>query len=421
MGSLLIQYEINDVDQGLMLCDLNPFMTQANCMKAVNYTLGGVLDYHIYHNEDPDSPDYLIIGSLSSNSHYSLIRFFKDVSKTELFSNFRYVSEISASTLSSTRFTLDAMELFGSFLIFSNQTSLFLLDIEDYIDQPQWFTPKQVRVLCLNRLIENLSGGMNTEIDNIIDIHIEETCQEHLSVYIFTRWFGIIMLEVNKLSFYSNKWKTDPIMPTEASKNLNNNQESILDNFYAKGDSNYSIVAAARILSNYYDYDYTDMLYAVNNKMMGVLLRLRFEGGYHIYTLRIYNLLTHSSSIVYIDKMFPTINECKSILVEDDQHKSGIINFKMLCDSSIYLIDVSEKAEVIVNTKHSFWDNSSNKLMINVSQSNVFVNDTKSIIIDLTIRKEHVIEGGSPYLVGTITVISTLIISLLIVRFGLKE
>lgn len=103
------------------------------------------------------------------------------------------------------------------------------------------------------------------------------------------------MLEVNKSSFYSEQWRRVPIRSqheiltyssaspdyqsqgTHSTSEINPEMSLGLD---------FKLIADGRILFNYYDFDYNGILYAVNSSMMGMLIRMQFEGGYHIYVFR---------------------------------------------------------------------------------------------------------------------------------------
>jgi hypothetical protein len=214
--------------------------------------------------------------------------------------------------------------MFDRFLVFTNHTALYVMDMEEYIASPKWFTPKQIRLLCLEWLIRQYSGNMYTEINNIVGIRLEDTCEEHLTVFIFTENEGIIMLEINKASFYSDRWHNDPLFDHGVNADPSNYF------LYQSGGKNYSIIADGRLLQNYYDLSYTNILYDVNYKMMGMLIRIDFGKGYHIYIFRCINLMTQIKSMVYFDKPIPQTDECKSIFIEDDDLKDGIVTFTIL-------------------------------------------------------------------------------------------
>lgn len=327
-GTAVVQYLINGCEELIKFCDVHPD-SPPNCNQPVNYPLGHILDYFMYSTGNETKKDYFIIGSYSIQSHYSLIRFFEDVSCPDCRPDFRYIGEISASTLDSPKFCLDSLTMFSHFLIFTNHTSLFVLDMEDYIDSPQWFTPKQVREVSIDDLLRQYSGNMYKEAINITDIHIEETCLEHLTMYIFTQKYGILMLEINKISFYSERWHKDHIRVLDGSQL--DNPTSVSDSYkYKLGSGNYKIIADGRLLMNYYEFDYTNILYAVNTNMMGMLIKIEYEGGYHMYMFRCVNLMTHSRSMVYFDYPLPKVNECKSIFIEDEKRNDGVITFVIL-------------------------------------------------------------------------------------------
>ena len=97
------------------------------------------------------------------------------------------------------------------------------------------------------------------------------------------------MLEINKASFYSERWRREPLRTQYDSSNKSQHKEtptvSELNEEMGLG-LDYNLIADGRMLFNYYDFDYNGILYAVNSIMMGMLIRMQFEGGYHIYVFR---------------------------------------------------------------------------------------------------------------------------------------
>ena len=424
-GTVVVQYQINGQEEVIQFCAVNEAMIDAQCFQPFQYPLGEILNYFIYQSEDSYYPgNYFIVGSLSRGSHFSLIRFFKDIAGLGSSPDYQYIGQISASTLDSPRFCLDSLTMFDHFLIFTNHTALFIMNIDEYIDSPRWFTPKQVRIVCLQDLISEYSNGMYKEIDHVADIHIEETCQEHLSVYIFISTYGIMMIEVNKASFYSERWHYDPLKLSGSSENLTLDSHNFKPSeryLYEDGGVDYKIIADGRLLHNYYDRDLSGVLHAVNNKMMGMLIKVDFEGGYHIYMFRVLNLLTNKNSIVHFDKIYENINEWKSIFIEDEELDDGIVTFTMLCDSAILKVDVSEKTEMILNTHHHYWKNPHNKMMINITQPDAFVLEPSQILLEIEVHKEPDLVQSTPYVGGSLIILSILIVSGLMFKFYLKE
>lgn len=80
LGTVVVQYQINGQEEVIQFCPLNSTMNEVKCMKPFQYPLGIILNYFVYQSEDASHEDYFIVGSQSQGSHFSLIRFFKDVS-----------------------------------------------------------------------------------------------------------------------------------------------------------------------------------------------------------------------------------------------------------------------------------------------------------------------------------------------------
>lgn len=102
-GTMFVQYVVNGEEEIIEMCNVD-WRKEPQCKLAINYPLGQIIEYFIYDSRDRTKPYYLIVGSISRNSHYSLIRVFEDVSNDNQDSEFRYMSEISASVLNSPKF-----------------------------------------------------------------------------------------------------------------------------------------------------------------------------------------------------------------------------------------------------------------------------------------------------------------------------
>ena len=288
LGTMFILYQMNEEDEIIKMCDVDPGKPP-DCTIVVNYPLGKIINYFVYRSSKSVS-SHFVVGSVSKTSHFSLIRFFKEVPGKNEKTEFTYNSELSATSLDTLKFCLDSLTRFDHFLVFTNHNSMYIIDLDEYLDRPQYFTPKQLRELHLDILINRYSNEQYTKTENITAIHIQETCQEHLSVYIFTKYNGILMLEVNKASFYSERWKNDDMLSSHSSSStlLKTTESKNINELYVNThiEDIYSIIADGRLLHNYYSFDYENCLYAVNNRMMGLLVKLEFEGGYHIYVFR---------------------------------------------------------------------------------------------------------------------------------------
>ena len=115
------------------------------------------------------------------------------------------------------------------------------------------------------------------------------------------------------------------------------------------------------------------------------------------------------------------MNECKSIFIEDADLKDGVVTFTMLCDSAIIKIDVSQRAELVINTRHSFWDNPDNKLLVKITQPDNFVNQTDELTLEIELRKEDGVNLSTPYASGAIVLVVMAIASGLVMRFAFSE
>jgi len=174
-GTAVVLYLINGCEEIISLCSLS-LTKDPDCSYRLQYPLGKVLNYFMYTStRENKTNNYLVIGSVTFGSQFSLIRVFQDQSTFPGELDYRYIGEISSTTLESPRFCLDSVSMFSHFLIFSNHSALFVLDFEEYVDNPKWFTPKFVREISLDYLIAQYSGGMFEETKNITRIHIEDT------------------------------------------------------------------------------------------------------------------------------------------------------------------------------------------------------------------------------------------------------
>ena len=170
------------------------------------YNIGHVIDIFLYRRVLYNPETYLIIGSISHESHFSLIMFFKEVTKTKFYSKYQYIGEISATLLQQPVFWLSSLAMYNSFLVFSSKSTLFLLDVDNFIAAPIWFNPIQIRSFDLNPIILEFSSSLYNDINLITEIKLVDRCQSYMSIYIITRYSGILMIEINKPSFQDQKW-----------------------------------------------------------------------------------------------------------------------------------------------------------------------------------------------------------------------
>ena len=124
----------------------------------------------MYHH-NANNKDYLIIGSVTDKSHFSLVLFFEEVKgRQDHRVSFEYIGEISATVLQTPKFCLDALMLYENYLAFSNHKILYLLDVNLFIAAPTWFNPIQIRSVDLAEMLAEFSQNLYTEITNITEI-----------------------------------------------------------------------------------------------------------------------------------------------------------------------------------------------------------------------------------------------------------
>jgi len=204
-----------------------------------------------------------------------------------------------------------------------------------------------------------------------------------MTLYVFTSNNGILMLNILKTPFLTSRWKTDPIFRPPNTTDDNQNY----------------LIYKGRLLMDYYDLDYSDSLYAVNSRMMGMLINIKFDEGYHLYVFRCFNLMTNAKSMVNFDKTLETVNECKSMFIEDGSVNDDIVVFTILCDSTIIKITASEKTVVEINTNHSYWQ-PNGKVLFKIDQDSKFSNESDSLDIEVEVIQSDDITTPAPYLGG---------------------
>lgn len=164
------------------------------------------------YKHNTNNKDYLIIGSVTDKSHFSLVLFFEEVKeKGDPRTKFDYIGEISATVLQTPNFFLDALMLFENYLAFTNHKTLYILDVNNFIAAPVWFNPIQIRSVDLAEMLAEFSQNLYTEITNITEILMVDRCLGHITVYIHTQYSGTLMLEVNKDPFINNVWLNTPM------------------------------------------------------------------------------------------------------------------------------------------------------------------------------------------------------------------
>jgi hypothetical protein len=290
------------------------------------------VDIFIYKGEGKDKTDAIIVGSVSLTSDFSFILSFKKITDSEdsSYPIFRYSGRITATVLGESKFYLDAINIFNKYLIFSNEKTLFVTNVEKFIEYPSYMSPIMFKKINLNMLIRRYSSNVYRTTGSISSILLLDHCLSYISVFISTRYFGTIMIEVDKSAFLYDEWTDIPV----ERKNPNDTMAIIND---------------GRLLYNIYSYDYDTMISVMNQHGIVMLIRyditfdankmqsqqqngrfiksplsgaskpgIKNESGNGYYILRVINLLAHEESMVYRDFQIMNVNECPSINFIDE-------------------------------------------------------------------------------------------------------
>ena len=73
--------------------------------------------------------------------------------------------------LGESKFYLDAINIFSKYLIFSNEDTLFVTNVEKFIEYPSYMSPIMFKKINLNRLIRHYSNkvyGVTGSISSIL-------------------------------------------------------------------------------------------------------------------------------------------------------------------------------------------------------------------------------------------------------------
>ena len=149
LGTLAVKYSMNGYEENIMLCDVN-LSEPPDCYSPTTKTVGSIVDLFIYKSQLRQNKWYLIIGSISKSSMFSIISIFEDYRKEDQgyekdLLMFKFYGKITATVLGIQKFLLDAMAIFDRYMIFSNEDSLFVTNLEKFIESPQYFSPTQMK------------------------------------------------------------------------------------------------------------------------------------------------------------------------------------------------------------------------------------------------------------------------------------
>lgn len=385
--------------------------------------MGKIVNIVMYENINRNICKTLIIGTVSESSGYSLILAFKNYVSSLEWPMFQFVGRISATVLGENTFHLDAMTLFSKYLIFSTTNMLYVTNVEQFIESPDYFSPIQIKSIELDTLITNYSQSLYKHTSEISDILVLDHCAFYVSVFIHTKYYGTIMLEVVKDAFMYDEWKDSP---TTIDSPLGPKQHliygTILNNEDDPTDPDpLPIINSGRLLYNVYTYDYDNAITVLDQRVMGMLIYRDVDNVYNYYILRIINLATHEKSMVYKDFYLFDVNQCVSLILEESFAGSNSVVFTLLCDASIYRYYVTLTEIITVNVQHSYWEDPNNYLIINVTQWNGFTSMTS--FAEMKFRVEVTDFGlvQSSVLWGSLTLLFVFIGSLIVVKLWLTE
>jgi len=247
---------------------------------------------------------------------------------------FKYMGRITATKIGASRLYLEALAIFQNFLVFTNQDTLFVTNVDTFIETPAYISPVLFKKLHLNKLINSYSGGVYPKTISIAGLIILDHCLKYVTVFIHTRYYGTILIEVDKDAFYYDEWideatvenithrGMDSFMCPQTLKlqvsKIQHGHSGIADAKFDKYTSHphdtlksinednddlksLQIISNGKLLQNIYSYDYKDSITVLNQKVMGILIKREIDSVYNYYILRIINLMTHGNSTVYKD------------------------------------------------------------------------------------------------------------------------
>ena len=263
-----------------------------------------------------------------------------------------------------------------NFLTFTSKNTLFLLDVNSFIASPTWFNPVQIRNFDLNPIMKEFSGNLYSKISTVTKLMLVDRWMDYMSVYIVTRFSGVLMIEINKPSFANQKWLNAPLR-------LNSSESNEPD------PSQYTpLMLDGRLLFNYYNHDYESWFVSGNNQAMGLLIKHVVMQNYHVHILRIININSHLGSLVYHDFYIQNTTEWINLNINDDKSGEGKVEFSALCDATIYRYTINLKESLVINTKNPYWVDPDAKLMVNITQNSLYYGVEYSSQINLQLKKE---------------------------------
>ena len=148
-------------------------MYNAECYEPVKYSFGKIVELFIYESEKQKTFNKtLVIGTVSQTSEFSVILAFSQIPSTDGRMYFAYSGRITATVLGTPSFYLDSFTIFCKFLVFTNKDSLFVTDLEKFIEGPNYLTPMQIKRVSLDTLIASYSEGLYPKTECIASIQI---------------------------------------------------------------------------------------------------------------------------------------------------------------------------------------------------------------------------------------------------------
>ena len=329
---------------------------------------------------------------------------------------FKFYSKITATGLGIQKFFLDAMTMFDRYLIFSNEDSLFVTNFEKFIESPQYFSPTQMKSIDLSPFFKYYSGNVFTETDWIPKLLVLDRWITYVSVFIHTRFYGTLMLEVPKAAFEYDDWNFETVsdlLPFTSKHNLDAIKYNLKDSK--------PVVQSGRILQNIYTYDYMDAEFIMNEKMMGILLKNHVDNIFSYYIIRIINLLTHEQSMVYKDIYILDANEWISLNLEEENSHEWTVIFSLLWDSAVFKYEVHLKEEFTINPKNDFWKDPEYRLFANISQTPIFGISSSSILVEIKVFNDFIGESSYWSFYGILMIIGIFTVSMVVLRLFCSE
>ena len=155
-GTLMVQYSMNGNEQVikfLSICRNGSFAEY----DPITYSIGRIIDIVIYRSNSRTDINYIIVGAVTKTSHYSLIIVFEeDLSNTETM-KYNVLGRLTASNLGISKFVLESLAMYEKNLLFTNDKTLYVVNIETFVKAPDYFTPMQVKSILLDPIIYKYS------------------------------------------------------------------------------------------------------------------------------------------------------------------------------------------------------------------------------------------------------------------------